>query len=57
MRQIAVDRIVFEQMSERRRIGNIVDRNDLELAVSESCTIEHAADTAEAVDSDPNRHR
>jgi hypothetical protein len=57
MRQIAVDGVVFEQMSKRRSVGNIVYRNDLKCTFGESRAIEHAADAAETVDSDPNRHR
>jgi hypothetical protein len=56
MAQIPVDRIVFKQMRERRRVGDIVNRDNLEFFLVHRRAIKHTADTAEAVDSDPDRH-
>jgi hypothetical protein len=51
-----VYRIVFEQMSERRRIGDIVDRDDLKFRLTQRCPKEHPTDPAEAVYSNLARH-
>jgi hypothetical protein len=51
------DRVVLEQMGEPGRIGEIVDRDDLEVLRPRPHDAEDvAADAAEAVDADPDRH-
>src|SRR2546430_401650 len=46
----AVDRVVFEQMRQRRRVRDVVDRDDIELRFVERRPKEHPPDAAEAVD-------
>jgi hypothetical protein len=57
MFELAVDGIVFEEMREGGRVGDVVDGDDLEVALGESGAHEHPANSAEAVNSNFNRHR
>jgi hypothetical protein len=51
-----MDRVIFQEMGERRGIRNVIDRHDLQLPVVERCAQKHPANPAEPVDSDPDRH-
>ena len=56
-RERPVDRVVLEQVRERPRVGDVVDRDDLDVRVGLLRGAEHvAADAAEAVDPDPYGH-
>src|SRR5262249_58227784 len=55
--QIAEHRIVFEQMRECLRAGEIVDRDEVDLPVAERSAHDVAPDATESVDSYPDRHR
>src|ERR1700733_6807251 len=52
----AVDGVVFQQVSQSVGVGNVIDGDDLEVFLFESGTIEHAANTAEAINCDLDRH-
>src|ERR1700688_3507108 len=57
MLEDAVDRIVFEQMREGRRVGDIVDGDDFDFFLSQRRAEEHPADSAESVNPNLYRHR
>src|ERR1700730_7452119 len=48
--QIAQNRIVFQQISQRLGIGDVVDRHELDVTVGERGAHDVASDTPEAVD-------
>ena len=48
--EAAVDRVVLEQVRQRRRVGDVVDRHELEVGVGERLPVDQAADPPEAVD-------
>ena len=51
------DGVVLQEVSERLVVGEVIDRDDVELAaLGEGCAEEVAADAAESVDSDLDRH-
>jgi hypothetical protein len=53
----AVCGVVLEHMGENIRVGEIVDRNDLEARILlQVCPVEVPSDPAEAVDPNPCRH-
>src|SRR4029077_6319 len=54
--QITQYRIVFEQMSQRLRIGKVVDRNEFDIAVIERSPEHISPDASESVDSYFNCH-
>ena len=56
MLERAVYRVMLEQMGERRGVGDVVDRDDLDLFLVQHRPKSHPADSAETVDSDPDRH-
>jgi len=54
----AGDGVVLQQVSERLVVGEVVHRDDLEVCALGECGAEVvAADAAEAVDADLDRHR
>jgi hypothetical protein len=58
VRQAAQDAVVLQQVGERGVVGQVVDADDLDVrAGGEHRPEEVAADTAEAVDANPDGHR
>ena len=57
MTERPVDRIVFEQMRERGRVGNVVDGDDFDIFFGQRRPQKHPADPAESVNPDFYRHR
>jgi hypothetical protein len=58
LRQAAQDAVVLQQVGERGVVGQVVDADDLDVrARGEHRPEEVAADTAEAVDANPDGHR
>ena len=56
MVQLPVDRVIFEEMRRRLRIGGAVDSDDLHLFVLQRRPQAHPADSSKAVDSDFRYH-
>src|SRR5258708_2294793 len=56
MLERAVYRVMLEQMGQRRGVGDVVDRDDLDLFFVQHRPKGHPADSPETVDSDPDRH-
>ena len=54
--QIAEHRVVLQQVRERRRIGEVVDRHEIDVRVAERGAHDVAADAAEPVDANPDFH-
>ena len=55
--QVAEHRVVLQQVRERVRAGQIVDGDEVDVLVAERRPHDVAADAAETVDPDPDRHR
>jgi hypothetical protein len=51
IRQIAEDRIVFQQMRERLGIRDVVDGNDFDRGIAKRGAQDVATDASEAIDS------
>ncbi len=56
MLERAVHRVMLEQMREGLGVGDVVDRDDLDLFLVQHRPKSHPADSAETVDPDPDRH-
>ena len=54
--EATVDGVVLEQMSQRLRVGDVVDRDDVEGGVTEGLAEDQSADTAEAIDRNTESH-
>ena len=54
--QVAQNRVVLEQVSQRRRAGQVVDGNKFDLGIAKSGAKYVAANAAEAVDTNLNCH-
>jgi len=54
--QVAEDRVVLEKMREDRGAGEVVDGNELDFGIAQSCAENVTADSAEAVDSNLDCH-
>src|SRR5262249_18727688 len=54
--KIAEHRVVLEQMSERGGVGQVVDRNEVDLPIAKRGAHDVAADSPEAVDAYPDCH-
>src|SRR5215470_2577751 len=54
--QNAEDRVIFQQVSQRPGVGDVVDRHDFNFRVVQGRTKEVPTDTPEAVDSNLNSH-
>ena len=54
--ELAVDRVVLEEVSERVVVEQVVDGNDLDVRVRRGGAEDEAADAAEAVDTDLDGH-
>ena len=55
--QVAQHGVVLQQVRERVRAGQIVDRDEIDVLVAERRPHDVPADPAESVDADPHRHR
>src|ERR1700733_7144864 len=55
--ELAVDGIVFEELGEGGRVGDVVDGDDLEVLLGQGRAQEHPAYPAESVNPDFYRHR
>ena len=55
--QVAEHRIVFEQVGERLRARQIVDRDEVDVLVAERRPHDVAPDSTESIDADPDSHR
>ena len=55
--QVPQDRVVLEQMRQRRGVRQVVDRDEVDVLVPKCRTHDVAADPAEAVDSNPHCHQ
>src|SRR5262249_24527292 len=55
-RKVAVNGVVLEQVGERLGVGQIIDTDDLDVAIVEGRPEEDATDAAEAVHADPSTH-
>jgi hypothetical protein len=56
-RQITQDRVVLQQVRQRSGVRDVVHGHEVEVPVPESRTHDVAANPAEPVDADPDRHR
>jgi hypothetical protein len=54
--QVAQDRVVLEQVGQRRRAGQVVDGNKIDLRIAKRGAQNVAANAAEAVDTNLNCH-
>src|SRR6185503_5834476 len=55
--EVPVNRVVLEQMRQGRRVGEVVDRHDLDPRGAPRRAVEDAADPTEAIDPHLERHR
>ena len=55
--QVAEHRVVLEQVRQRRRVGEIVHRDEIDVLVAERGAHDVAADAAEAIDANLHSHR
>jgi hypothetical protein len=56
LREPARDGVVLVHVSERGGVGDIVDRNYLEVFLRQGRAVEHPTDAAKAVDANLDRH-
>ena len=54
--EVAEHRVVFQQVRERRRVGDVVDRDDVDVVVRQRRAHDVAADSSEPVDADLDGH-
>jgi hypothetical protein len=55
--QVPEDRVVLQQVRERGRAREVVDRHEVDVLVTQRRAHDVAADTPESIDADLNRHR
>ena len=55
-RQVAEHRVVLQQVRQRRRVGDVVDGDDVDVVMRERRAQDVAADPSEPVDANPNGH-
>src|ERR1039457_4860678 len=56
--QGAMNRVILQEMSQRWRVGDVVDGDDLQrVLVMQGSAVKHSADSSKSIDSYPNRHR